>query len=290
MKKLSTLVHCLLIVSAAVAAPTANEDFVIAEDAKTYTNAVNAANAYTDGKISGIPVPDYSTNNTELVETIQVTAPVPDNYANATMPGRLRMSLPEDSEFVEPLAVFDYYVFMFDDSLGKPRVVFQNGVFRMVCEYGSAVGERDDFDGNVTFNLPNAPFERYVFSYTMSPVATLGKIEMTSSELNAAISTLRDSIPTTTSNIVTKAYVEDLGISLEESDPTVPQWAKAQTKPTYTASEVGATTPEDVTAAIREQSLGGIWDAELQVWWTPVMRNGSLTYQATTNVNLNAEN
>lgn len=57
-----------------------------------------------------------------------------------------------------------------------------------------------------------------------------------------------------------------------------------------TAAKVGATTPEDVTAAIREQSLGGIWDAELQVWWTPRMRNGSLTYEATTNVNLNAEN
>ena len=51
-----------------------------------------------------------------------------------------------------------------------------------------------------------------------------------------------------------------------------------------------ATTPADVTAAIREQSLGGIWDETLQVWWTPVMSNGSLTYQATTNVNLNAEN
>ena len=49
MKKLSTLVHCLLIVSAAVAAPTANEDFVISEDAQTFTNAVNAAKAYTDG-------------------------------------------------------------------------------------------------------------------------------------------------------------------------------------------------------------------------------------------------
>lgn len=46
----------------------------------------------------------------------------------------------------------------------------------------------------------------------------------------------------------------------------------------------------DVTAAIREQSLGGIWDETLQVWWTPRMRNGSLTYEATTNVNLNAEN
>ena len=111
--------------------------------------------------------------------------------------------------------------------------------------------------------------------------------------------------PGAVSNIVTKAYVEDLGISADfstnntelvetihqtEVDPTVPAWAKAANKPTYTAAEVGATTPEDVTAAIREQSLGGIWDETLQVWWTPRMRNGSLTYEATTNVNLNAEN
>ena len=44
-----------------------------------------------------------------------------------------------------------------------------------------------------------------------------------------------------------------------------------------------------VTNVVRECSLGGIWDAELEVWWTPVMVGGSLTYQATTNVNLNAE-
>ena len=43
-------------------------------------------------------------------------------------------------------------------------------------------------------------------------------------------------------------------------------------------------------AVVREKSLGGIWDQELEVWWTPVMRGGALTYQATTNVNMNAEN
>ena len=48
--------------------------------------------------------------------------------------------------------------------------------------------------------------------------------------------------------------------------------------------------PETVTNIVRECSLGGIWDRELEVWWTPVMVGGSLTYQATTNVNLNAEN
>ena len=49
-------------------------------------------------------------------------------------------------------------------------------------------------------------------------------------------------------------------------------------------------TPQGVTNIVRDLSLGGIWDEELQVWWTPRMRNGSLTYEATTNVNLNAEN
>lgn len=52
----------------------------------------------------------------------------------------------------------------------------------------------------------------------------------------------------------------------------------------------GYTTHADVTAAIREQSLGGIYDSELGVWWTPIMQNGALRYTATTNVNLNAGN
>ena len=50
------------------------------------------------------------------------------------------------------------------------------------------------------------------------------------------------------------------------------------------------TARQEVENKIREKSLGGIWDAELEVWWTPVMRGGALTYQATTNVNMNAEN
>jgi len=183
MRKLSTFVDCLLITAVAVAAPTANEDFVVAEDAKTYTNAVNAANAYTDGKIAEIPAPDYSTNNTELVETIQATAPMPDNYANASMPARLRMSLPEDSEFIEPVSIFDMYGFVFDDMPGKPRVVFRNGAFHIDCEYGSAVGIRDDFEGTVSFYLPDTPFEYYEFRYSMSPVATIEKVNLTAQAL-----------------------------------------------------------------------------------------------------------
>lgn len=50
-----------------------------------------------------------------------------------------------------------------------------------------------------------------------------------------------------------------------------------------------ATVTNIAEAVVREKSLGGIWDRQLGVWWTPVMVNGALTYQATTNVNINAE-
>lgn len=62
--------------------------------------------------------------------------------------------------------------------------------------------------------------------------------------------------------------------------------------PEYGTAEIAflheVPTSEDITAVIREQSLGGIWDEQLGVWWTPHMVGGKLTYQATTNVNMSA--
>ena len=56
-------VFCLLSIAASLmAAPTANEDFVVAEDAKTFTNAVDAAKEYTDEKIGAIDVGVTSVN------------------------------------------------------------------------------------------------------------------------------------------------------------------------------------------------------------------------------------
>ncbi len=45
---------------------------------------------------------------------------------------------------------------------------------------------------------------------------------------------------------------------------------------------------EEVKETIREVN-GGVWDQKLEVWWTPKMENGKLTYQATTNINLKVE-
>ena len=52
--------------------------------------------------------------------------------------------------------------------------------------------------------------------------------------------TNKPTIPTVPENV--SAFNNDAGYmtSYTETDPTVPQWAKAQNKPTYTASEVGA--------------------------------------------------
>jgi hypothetical protein len=49
----------------------------------------------------------------------------------------------------------------------------------------------------------------------------------------------------TTAWVTAKGYLT----SFTETDPTVPSWAKASTKPSYTASEVGAVATSAVGAA-----------------------------------------
>ena len=49
----------------------------------------------------------------------------------------------------------------------------------------------------------------------------------------------------------------DSGYISGETDPTVPDWAKQPVKPTYTASEVGAATADDISAAINGIEIGG---------------------------------
>lgn len=93
-----------------------------------------------------------------------------------------------------------------------------------------------------------------------------------------------------TTNLVGRvALTNDIPAVPAETDPTVPSWAKAPSKPTYTASEVGATDGETVTNIVREVSLVGIWDSKLGVWWTPHMDDGGYYWIATTNVDMNAE-
>ena len=59
-------------------------------------------------------------------------------------------------------------------------------------------------------------------------------------------------VPTKVSELSNdKGYIT----SYTETDPTVPSWAKEPTKPSYTASEVGAVTMDEVNSAI-EAAIG----------------------------------
>ena len=303
MRKLSTFVDCLLITAVAVAAPTANEDFVVAEDAKTYTNAVNAANAYTDGKIAEIPEPDFSTNNTELVETIEAKAPTPDlspflrndkqdsevqifggllsgfgfhadtghndngwNQYTAHNGTALAQSLPtyiqsnpwnflKQGEAIPTTGgVFNAYIHLNQkfsvgtwtqyvkpiESSGGSGIAFAFGdnvqtraANTMVLGVGALNTNNWSFiwngDANRIYvptqpNISNPYSTRYNGGFHVNPSVRTG---MTNPLQNFWIGD---------TNLAT--WISTL--APVETDPTVPQWAKAPAKPTYTASEVGA--------------------------------------------------
>ncbi len=217
MKKSATLLAALAVAFAADGATvrTATEDFV--------TNRIAVA-------VAALPAPDFTTNNTALVETIQAKTPSPDFTTNNT-------ALVETIEATAP-APGNY-------SIVSNRAMNANGNFLAVDGPFLWESEKAVKLNNGCLSLDNTGTGGTMLNITYSEVLY---------------------------GYSKSAFWEDIIDA-----------ANAHAAGVYT-------TPEDVTAAIREQSLGGIWDAELEVWWTPVMRNGSLTYQATTNVNLNAEN
>lgn len=264
---------------------------------------------YVDAKLASIPEPDFSTSNETLVATIQATAPAPGDYAIVSSKAMHAVTTNTlGKATIKGLTVQTYdgiRVHWFPGDNYWLDIGADVGRYSERGMWGFLFGSGDD-NVRVWWALPNCGGElattddiaaaaAAATNETMNIVTTAvsGKQDNLPYPTNAipyAAIIGKPTIPTVPTNV--SAFTNDAGYltSYTETDPTVPSWAKASNKPTYTASEVGAATPEDVTAAIREQSLGGIWDQELQVWWTPVMSNGSLTYQATTNVNLNAEN
>ena len=104
-------------------------------------------------------------------------------------------------------------------------------------------------------------------------MATEYKLSFTASEINeklGKVDTLasKNEIPTKTSDLT-----NDSGFitGYTETDPTVPAWAKASTKPTYTASEVGAlpdtTEIPNALADLDDDSTHRVvTDAEKAIW------------------------
>lgn len=97
--------------------------------------------------------------------------------------------------------------------------------------------------GALTFTgAVNATYDGSSAKTVNIPVASVngktGEVSLSASDVNALPDTTV--IPTVPTKI--SAFTNDKGYltSFTETDPTVPAWAKESTKPTYTASEVGA--------------------------------------------------
>ncbi len=282
MKKLLAITAlAVMACSPALAATMASQPWV--------TNRIAEAEARVGAQISAatnaIPAPDYSTGNAQLVATIEATAPAPGNYAAVS---NRAMSALQSHQSLAPSTNYT------DAALGayaSTGVVARANVYGTPMLWTDATGcvwrvsrllDRWDVanigapeDVEITWYGPEWVIETDDFLYpdigwyVSSPTRTP---DFLGNNPNAMTLTL-DWVP--------YEYTEGYLVHTVFSRPIV----------TNLVGRVALTNDiPDVTAAIREHSLGGIWDRDLEVWWTPIMENGALRYIATTNVNLNAGN
>lgn len=276
MKRAALILAALAAILTAAAAPvrTATENFV--------TNKIAEA-------VAAIPAPDYSTNNAALVETIQAKAPAPGNYA--TVSNRAMTAIQSHQSLWPAVAAATNYA----DSIAAS---FENGMrtaamadtanFAVESSWASRLGGTGDYFAPTAADL----IREATNAAEAVTAAALGNLSQTYLPRQHSMEGETASVGfdygpgglafVPSSIYSPSAYFETF--YLVTSDERGPLSAIGQ------YADGGKTARQEVEDTIREKSLGGIWDAELEVWWTPVMRNGSLTYQATTNVNLNAEN
>ena len=304
MKKLSTLVYTLFAVAAAVAAPTANEDFVIAEDARTFTNAVAAAKDYTDAAVTGAATPEMVTNivdaATNGIPRITESESNPGWAANAEraeMAGEAELStnaqyadeaecawlLSDGDDIRDATAIFSQLDAATATNAAQQAALAGKASTNDVAltpVYGGS-GERfgdwvvDNSEVYVEWNVYGSCWYFVKYDTSEMPFAFRAN-EPNCYDVNSTSLAYHDEIDAT----ATRTENPIIGYTLGDQIDKVLASTNLQTGVSASA----------VTNIVRDLSLGGIWDSALNVWWTPRMRNGSLTYEATTNVNLNAGN
>lgn len=243
--------------------------------------------------------PDYSTNNTALVETIEATAPAPGNYAvvsnaavyaaatnaiqDAALAGKASTAdatLTERfsewsiaSTSVDPSAIHleletDGWVPKSPNgtSIGTPKGNAQsvsldwtasvdspfNITATRAALQGYQLGSQSDkplASETEAEALRNGKQDNLPYPTNAIPYAAIsGKPSLATVATSGSYNDLsnKPTIPTVPTNV--SAFNNDAGYltGYTESDPTISSWAKQPTKPTYTASEVGATTAADV--------------------------------------------
>ncbi len=265
MKRAATLLAALVMATAANAATvrTATEAYV--------TNKIAAA-------VAALPAPDFTMSNATLVATIEATAPAPGNYSVVSNRAMNAITIDAIDYWIDQKrdrgdVTADGWLLIGPD--GKHELLWYFfGNEQVSAWYSSDISKyitRVTIDSDVSWSLSIDTYQTTAF-YPADATELTFTYDSTNTytvvRVNSRLAFMSD---------VTAAAAE-LTNYTDRAISAIP----AGVTP-------GAVT-NIVNDAIRAQSLGGIWDAQLEVWWTPVMSNGALTYQATTNVNLNTEN
>lgn len=199
------------------------------------------------------PAPDLSPSNATLVATIEATSPAPGDYAavsNAAMNAVQSESDPRFSEWADAHlvnggAMVDWasdamYAQYLGDAASPVKYSASdiasatNDLWQATTGQDAAIAEKQD---KLPYPTNSIPYAAISGKPSLATVATSGSYNDLSN---------KPTIPTVPTNV--SAFNNDAGYltGYTESDPTIKSWAKANTKPTYTASEVGAATAEDV--------------------------------------------
>ena len=219
--------------------------------------------------------PDYSTNNTALVATIEATAPAPDlSPSNATLVATIEATSPAPGDYaavsnaamtaVQPgsLSITNDYIrtswaddptseFAGHANEASYADSASTAEWATEASYAGNAGISDfsiyaqkiQFGANLSDAKTGEEMLALNKNYTDNATSNLARVAHTGSYNDLSNKPTIPTVPTDVS-----AFNNDAGYltSYTESDPTVSAWAKQPTKPTYTASEVGATTAADV--------------------------------------------
>ena len=134
----------------------------------------------------------------------------------------------------------------------------------------------EDIDTSVIYLIKQEDTNAYMqYMYISSAWAELGTTQVDlsdyykKSEVDTKLAEKADKTELPTVPSVVSAFTNDVGYLTEytETDPTVPAWAKAENKPTYTAAEVGAL-PEDTEIPIftNKAVLDKISEEKVESW------------------------
>ena len=255
MKRLLTFVANLL-TAVAVAAPTANEDFVLAEDAQTYTNAVRAAKDYTDAAVAAATPADYANVSNRAMSAVQPAALGP--YAKRdeipSVPTKV-------SAFENDKGYLTENEVALDSSWMSGGVMYAYNSLNAL--YAQSSGHSQD-----SSVAASVPWDGVTDKPTFAKVATSGKysdlsgrptIPTTAADVNAYTKTQTDAaISSATSGLASVSSVASVSSALGDhiADDGNPHGV--------TAAQVGALTKAQGDAAYYPKSEGDLW-AE---WWS----------------------